>query len=261
MRRSELALLCVVLLGACDAEPAPHRGGRPGATHTRTRGNEPTPLPELDYVERVVGGARASDRLPTLVAIHGLGDTPEAFVELFAALPVPMRVVAPRAPHAWSEGSAWMTTRVRDGDETELGREVASSTEALVRLLERLRTRPDVDGRLLVSGFSQGGILTYAVTTARPDLVRAAFPIAGLLPRAQLDALRRAPAPAPPILALHGAADRTVPYDRDVVLVERLRALGWPVELATFADVRHVVPDVVRARLYAAIEGALRPTR
>jgi phospholipase/carboxylesterase len=249
--------LLAFFVAACDHAPST---SRPRTERARSEVRAPS-APLLDTVEFVTGGATASDRLPTLVAIHGLGDTPEAFSTLFDGLPVRARIVVPRAPMPWGEGFAWMTTRVRDGQESALAREIESSTARLVTLVEHIATRPDVESPVVLTGFSQGGILTFAVTLARPDLVRAAFPIAGLLPSSHMAALRTAPANAPQIRAFHGDADVVVPYARDVALVSALRERGYDASLTSYPGVRHVLVDQLRADLFAALAQALTPTR
>jgi phospholipase/carboxylesterase len=257
VRRSS-AILALLLFGlACER---PSRGDRARPTETRSASRETAP-PALTYVERVTAGAAAHARLPTIVAIHGLGDQPENFVTLFEAFPIPVRIVAPRAPTPWGDGFAWMTSRVRDGDEVTLAREIDASTARLVALLEVIVAREDVAGPVLLTGFSQGGILTYAITLARPDLVRAAFPIGGLLPSGRLTTLPSAQTGSPRIIAFHGDRDTIVPYARDVALVEALRTRGFDVTLETSEGVGHVIPERMQAGLYDALARALTPSR
>lgn len=252
MRRCSV-LLVVLVLTACHGAPA-REAPRPAR-------EAPAVEPALGFVEITTAGAPASARLPTILAIHGLGDTPESFAEIFRGFPVPARVIAPRAPTPWGEGFAWMTTRVRDGQEAELAREVDASAARLVALMERVAARRDVQGPLLVTGFSQGGILTYAVTLARPDLVRAAFPLAGLLPESRLPSLPRARPDAPSILAFHGEADVVVPYARDVALVNALHGRGHVVTLRSYPGVRHVLPEPLLEDLFEGMRAALTPSR
>ena len=77
MNRFDAIALACVLLG-CEARAT--RAEPPG----RDRPSSPAAAPAepLDYVERCVAST-CDASLPTLVVIHGLGDRPEAFVELF----------------------------------------------------------------------------------------------------------------------------------------------------------------------------------
>jgi phospholipase/carboxylesterase len=257
VRASFALALLAFIAAACDHAPSTPR---PRTERARSEVRAPS-VALLDTVEFVTGGAAATERLPALVAIHGLGDTPEAFATLFEALPVRARIIIPRAPVPWGEGFAWMTTRVRDGQESALAGEIEASTARLVTLVEHIAARPDVQGPVVLTGFSQGGILTFAVTLARPDLVRAAFPIAGLLPTSHMTALRTAPANAPPIRAFHGDADVVVPYARDVALVSALHDRGYDATLTSYPGVRHVLAAELRADLFTALGHALTPTR
>src|SRR4051812_29496342 len=52
----------------------------------------------FDYLEAVRGGARAAERLPMVVLIHGLGDAPRADWLDLVPQEVGARVIMPRAP-------------------------------------------------------------------------------------------------------------------------------------------------------------------
>src|SRR5215470_18519990 len=74
------------------------------ATAVAARAARPQPLP---YLEVVTGGAAADAELPLVIALHGRGDTAEAFAPLFRELPARARVAILRPPHPWDGGQAW----------------------------------------------------------------------------------------------------------------------------------------------------------
>lgn len=114
-------------------------------------------------------------------------------------------------------------------------------------------TRPS-RGKTIVTGFSQGGMLSFALAVRYPELVDAAIPISGFLP---MPLLPRAGARVATIRAMHGDADDLVPLARDEESIRALRALGADVALRTYPGVRHTMTATMGDDLSAAIAEAL----
>jgi len=233
------ALLCLalgVVLGArVDARPAPGSADR------------------LTFIEQVTAGAAPDAKLPMIIAVHGLGDRPERFARLMASFPVPARVIVPRGPTPHGRGYSWFPVRIPVVDDDPAM--VTGLTDSARRLAELARhlsqTRPTV-GRPIITGFSQGGMASFAVALHHPDAIRAAVPIAGALPTA----LWRGRG-GPPIIAIHGDADRVVPYRRGRSLVDALAARGLPARLITLPGVAHRIPPKARSAVYDALAESL----
>lgn len=232
MRLRGLSVALVALLVACRAEAVP------GAA---------TPL---RYVERVVGARSATIALPLIIALHGRGDRPEHFITLFERLPGAARVIAPAAPLPQGDGYSWFSVRVREGKPEVLDPEVdQAATQVAALIAEILRTRP-TRGRPIVTGFSQGGILSFTLASRHPEVVGLAIPIGGWLPPSLLPADGRG---VPPILALHGAQDRVVPYGATRVAVDALRARGVKIDLVTDPEAGHVITPLMAGAFYRAL--------
>lgn len=213
--------------------------------------------PPLGTVEVLTGGAKATDPLPLIIAIHGLGDTPEAFAGLVRDLGVPARVVVPRAPDAWGKGWSWFPVR-RTGASLDVRVEaIRASADRIASLIAAIRAQHPTRGKAIVLGFSQGGILSFVLAVRHPDAIALAVPLSGWLPK-ELAPTGRPPARAPPIVALHGEADTMLPVAPTRAAVEALRAAGWPVELRTWPGVGHAVPAPIRATMRALVEEAAR---
>lgn len=248
MNRFDAIALACVLLG-CEARAT--RAEPPG----RDRPSSPAAAPAepLDYVERCVAST-CDASLPTLVVIHGLGDRPEAFVELFTTLPTPARVIALRAPLVWGDGFAWFPYRSRTTSPETIAAALRSVVPRVLATIDRVCRVRSCQGDPVVAGFSQGGMASYALAALAPERFGAAFPVAGFL-AAGLD-----PIPAdhrPTIRAFHGGSDDIVSVDRDREGVDRLRAAGFDVDLRVEPDVRHTIPPVTREALLSAIAAAL----
>ncbi|MEQ1568185.1 MAG: alpha/beta fold hydrolase [Myxococcota bacterium] len=193
--------------------------------------------------------------LPLVVMVHGYGDRPESMLELVEACHLPARVVAPRGPelHPSGQGYSWYRiTLSADGVE----RDAAAVDAAADQLAEWIATQGPAE-KVVLSGFSQGGILSYTVAVRHPDRIDAAVPVAG----AVLPELRAVTAPpgAPPIRALHGRVDPLLSAAEARQGVEALRGRGWDAAITVFDGVAHQIPPEVHRALCAALSDAIAP--
>lgn len=204
----------------------------------------------LEYVERILGGAKADEPLPMIVAIHGLGGSPESFAELFSDLDVRARLILPAGPDPYVVGTSWFPLKPPD----EMLAGIRRSERLLADLLRSLPRSRATIGKPVVTGFSQGGILSFALAVFHPNEISAAIPVAGSL-RANYPA---PPLHPPPIRALHGTEDRVIHFDWATQTVAGLREKGWDVELEPFEGVAHVIPSAMRKALHDRLRRAVR---
>ena len=200
----------------------------------------------LHYVELIKGNARASDPLPMVVAIHGMGDEPRPdWVESFS---VPARIILPQAPKPYGFGYSWFTYRTADGEPEKLGYEIRKAAIQLAQaVVELTRKRPTI-GKPIVFGFSQGGMLSYALALHHPELFSHSFPISGFLPKPLWPKVRpKKPKDYPPIVSMHGTSDTVVPFDPDKRLISHLKRLGFKADLLVYDRVGHfITPEMFR---------------
>ena len=214
-------------------------------------------LAGVEYVEVITGGARAEEALPLVIAIHGLGDRPERFAGVLHGLRAPARVILPRAFDASGDGFSWFPVRARSKDVEGLAAGIAAATERLGPFVAALPAARPTIGRPIVTGFSQGGMLSFAFAVRYPREVAAALPIAGWLPPPLWPSQRPVEPRLPSITAFHGDADAVVRIEPTRAAVAHLQGLGYPVTLREHAGVAHEVPAAIRRELYEGIEAAI----
>lgn len=275
------AVTAVVLGGAGYAQPPSKRASlasspaRPVPAGTAVSGLNvvaqpaqvaaPQPLPSTNiyegmaFVEEIVGatgaGLDANAPLPLIVALHGLGDVPEHFIQVLRTLPLRARVAAARAPTPFAQGYAWLPPgRPRDIDER--AQPVSRAVERLTPAILALTAARPTCGRPMIVGFSQGAMVAYGLAASPRPAISAAFPIAGYLPPLLTPA--RVPAGAPRIVALHGTADSVVALRNDVVSVSGLALAGYVIELRRYPGTDHTVSPQMRTDLGELISNAAR---
>jgi phospholipase/carboxylesterase len=211
----------------------------------------------LYYIEVILGDADFDDPLPLVVLLHGRGDRPRVPGGPFAGAPTPMRLIMPRGPRPLGEGFSWLPVSITQGKTDVLAASLRARAHHVAALIETIRTSRPTVGRPIVAGFSQGGMLAFAVGLHRPDVVGHAFPLAGwvpppLMPEASPPEHRRTP-----MRSLHGDADPIIPIGPTREVVARLSELGWSIDLLEFAGVGHVMTREMNATFEGWLEAAL----
>jgi phospholipase/carboxylesterase len=213
----------------------------------------------LEYLEIVTGGATAGESLPVVVAIHGLGDNPASFRLLLDDLPVRARVVFPRGPmpHG-SDGFSWFEFRADDEDgAAELGAGIRVAADRVAKLIVAVTAKTSAPSRAVVCGFSQGGMLSFALAASHPELVSTAVPLAGYLPTTLWPRERPKSKPLPKLVALHGEKDPLIPADSARWSVEALRGNGYDATLTTYPGVGHALSPPMRSALETTVVAAV----
>jgi phospholipase/carboxylesterase len=264
---------CDAPRGPAAAPPAPTRASAPERTVDPSALEGP-PAPAaveappwrrgeaagIEFIEWMGGDAEFEDVVPIVVAIHGLGDAPENFVHLVEGFDTPSRFIVPRAIDPHGEGWSWFPVRARDPDVEALSRGIADAADKIAAALRALEVPTPNSGGLVVTGFSQGGMLSFTLATRHPELFTAAIPVGGWLPPPlYLDDSGRE-APYPWIVALHGDADPAVRIEPTRESVRHLSELGVDATLHEYPGVRHAIPPAMRAELHRLLRRAVGDT-
>jgi phospholipase/carboxylesterase len=241
-----LALVAALLL-ACNpapvAAPVPAEPATPAVAPQRAL---------LSHEILLTSGATEEQALPLLVAVHGMGSRPERFAGAFEALGVPARVILPLAPHPTaSGGGSWFEFRRGDPDRDAFGARVHEACEDVVALMDWAEERYPTLGDPVITGFSQGGMVSFAVAAGWPDEVAAALPVGGDMALGLVP--REAPEDAPPIVAFHGTADEVVPVGPVQEAVQALGGAGFEVDLHSYEGVGHGISPAMRQDWHAAL--------
>ncbi len=203
----------------------------------------------------MTGGAQASDRLPLIVALHGLGDSPENFISLYTEMGLRARIAAAAGLDPMGDGYSWFPSRAGT-PHADWVAGIRRAADALVPEIRRVARENPTCGLPVVTGFSQGGMLSYAVV-ARPDGgVSAALPSRAPAARATARGARHR-GMLFAVYAFHGTADARVPFASDREANEAFRAVGYHAELREYAGIGHNIPPGMQSDLQARLRTVL----
>ena len=262
----------VIALVACDgpterpslpaAATAPPKASTTAGEAQRESQHQAEPssieLAGIHALVKRTGGAAEHAELPLIVAIHGLGDRAERFA-LLATYPAPARVLLPRGLSEDGSVYSWFPSRVGvcDFDEAELSQGIRASADQLAKFIAAAASRFPTRGRPIVTGFSQGGMLSFTLAAHHPDTISAAIPVAGWLPAPLLqgagNTAEGGDGKLPPIVALHGDADPLLRVEPTRDSVRGLRQAGYDVRLVEYPGVKHSVSPAMLRELHSTL--------
>ena len=202
---------------------------------------------------------------PTVIALHGWGASAHdlfglaPFFQGGAALTIcpqgPLRV--PIAPGY--EGHGWFPiTGGRPSDPGELAR----AADLLRRFVDEALERYPVERRKVVLlGFSQGGVLAYELALRDPSRYVGLVALYSWLPEALVPVTRLQEHEGFPTLVVHGTEDPMIPVDRGRESRDRLQKLGVALSYREFEMGHEIRPEALREVLTWLDEKALQPIR
>jgi polyhydroxybutyrate depolymerase len=175
-------------------------------------------LIQRQYLVMTPADSPSGRRLPVVMVLHGLGFDRVSISKTadWAAAVARDQFIAvfPQGVlNSWNAGPCCPPASLARVDDVGF----------LDRVVGELTRRPDVDRkRLYLTGFSNGGIMTYTMACARPRTFAAVAPMAGS------NVSGCAPAVPVSLLHMHGDPDPTVPYDGQVTLSQLLSSADFP---------------------------------
>jgi len=189
----------------------------------------------LTFLERPAAGAGAPS---LLVLMHGVGSNEQDLFGLAPYVPPHFHVLSLRAPFVLGPGSfAWFEFDVRpDGSRSIDGEQEQASRQALTREIavhaERLGVPP---ARVLVGGFSQGGIMALSLLLTEPAHMHGAFALhSRLLPEVLTLAAPAAELAGKQLWVSHGLQDMVIPLAQAQRIREHFGALPVTLDGADF---------------------------
>jgi phospholipase/carboxylesterase len=191
----------------------------------------------------------ADDHAPLIVGMHGRGGSPERFSRVLQDYEGRVEIALAQAPTRYGDGWSWLPG-THDLNDSQFVVAFDNAEKQLWQGISELAA----GRRVFVTGFSQGGMLSYALAARHPREIAYAFPISGAAPP---QFFPRNHEPAAPVYALHGSSDEMIEVQLARDTVGAFRAEGAKAELHEFAGVGHDMPREVREDLLSHLRTAV----
>jgi phospholipase/carboxylesterase len=190
---------------------------------------------------------KAKQNYPTVVALHGQGTDAHDLVPLVESLGFDdMLVIAPRAPRLFKLGGgyAWY-------DLSEEGIPDPSSFRESLRLLQeflmQIRKGYPIDPtEIILLGFSQGAVMSYAAGLLNPIGVQGIVALSGYIPSRSNLSIQWNELKGFPVFISHGAYDELIPIKLGKESADLLRKAGATVTYREYAMGHQVTEDTLR---------------
>ncbi|CAL1238886.1 alpha/beta hydrolase [Candidatus Methylocalor cossyra] len=189
----------------------------------------------------------------TVIWLHGLGADGHDFEPLAAELQLPAALGvrfllphAPRRPVSINAGTlmrAWYDIVSPDLSFAPDRPGIQASRQAVARLAEREMARGIPPERIVLAGFSQGGVIALETMAHHPQPWGGVIALSTYV--ALPDTLPAAPRPVPIFMA-HGTLDTVVPYTLGAAGRALLEAKGYAVEWHTYPMPHSVCWEEIR---------------
>jgi len=169
---------------------------------------------------------------PLLLLLHGVGSNEEDLFSLAPYLDERFLVVSARAPFALDYGGyGWFRIEFTPGGMSADVEQAKKSLAMLPAFVDELIGAYGADRRrVYLAGFSQGAMMSLALTLTRPEKIAGVAAMSGRLPRQVLELEPDAEALAgKPFLVTHGLYDPVLPVENGRAARDYLSRL--PVDL------------------------------
>ena len=204
---------------------------------------------ELLYTAHVPGG---DGPFPTVIALHGFGASAHDLIGLAPILHGGRAIVlCPQGPAAveigpkMPPGYAWFPmSGGRPPDRTAVG-----MSQGLIEIFidDACRRYPVDPKKLVLAGFSQGGLMAYLIALNDPDRYAGLLAMSSWLPDELASEIEPRPAHERlPTLVLHGSEDPMIPIDRAYASRDALLRLKVPVGIREYPMGHEIKPEALR---------------
>jgi len=186
----------------------------------------------------------SSKPAPLIVALHGYGGSAAGMIRAWTNVAAQFGaiLIAPEALDPAGNGHSWT---------------VSYESEYLVlHAIEEARKKHNIDARRIVlTGFSQGGLTTFNVALAHPDLFAGAVPISGFYDPRVAPVPNKPGTKLPRFAILNGEFDNEV--DNNRATAKLFEKIGSPVMVNIYKGAGHAFPPKIDQDLGAAIQFVL----
>lgn len=187
--------------------------------------------------------ASVSEDQVLLILLHGMGSNEDDLLGMASFFPANYYVVSARAPFTLQTGSyQWYqstsTPTQFDGQSADLKK----SREMILNLVLSTQKKLGIQANhTIISGFSQGAVMSYEMAIAYPDLMAGIGAFSGTVLHSTQQKSPKQGHNIPAIFIGHGEADNRIPLWAAEASDDWLKTMGFDPEYHTYAGLPHSI--------------------
>lgn len=162
-------------------------------------------LEGFSYVEEVRLAEKNDKSIPVMIVFHYSGGSASSALQDYVDIAVPVRIIAPIGNYPKRAGRSYFPPdyyTLDSATQVSVAKRTVDSLAVFIKAV--MKGNP---GKVIVSGISQGGDLSWLLAVHHPQLVKAALPFAAFIHRQAWDAILKMPANPTPIYLFQGDDD------------------------------------------------------
>lgn len=202
----------------------------------------------LEHVLRA--SSLTKEKAPTIIMLHGYGSDENDLFSFASAIDEKYLIVSARAPIPMQPyGNAWYAITYEPGNEKFINDEQAVDSRDIIakfidEVVENYYADPD---NIILLGFSQGAILSYAVALSYPEKVSRVVAMSGYIHHTMLkENFEKGDFSRLKFYCSHGSVDEVVPVEWDRKTKPFLEGLNIEVKYSEFPVGHGVSPENFR---------------
>lgn len=139
------------------------------------------PPSALKYLVRPIENNNGNNDATLCILLHGIGSNKEDLFSFSAYLPKTLFVISAQAPNPYYSGYAWYNLNIF-GDQIQSDLvEAKESLQLIHSFIEECKNYYNLKGKVILMGFSQGAIMSYAYAAHYPNQVKEVFAMSGYI--------------------------------------------------------------------------------
>lgn len=190
----------------------------------------------FQYLEVVKNTTAIEADLPVIIGFHYSSSTPQEAVNDYDQITGPVRIILPQGNFKKRAGYTYFPTDYYAKDtltQISISKQTLDSVAAFVKSIgEKYKRKPSV------AGFSQGGDISFLLAIYYPELITAAFPLAGFVHRQRIEDCKTHAQKSVPILIYQGEDDKIVSAVYSKRSVQELSKY-FSISIKTYPDLGH----------------------
>lgn len=174
--------------------------------------------------------------LPVIIGFHYSSSTPQEAIGEYDQIKEPVRLIFPQGNFHKRSGFSYFPPDYYSKDsltQVNLSKITLDSIAGFVRAIGKKYNRKPI-----VAGFSQGGDISFLLAIYYPELITAAFPLAGFVHRQRMEEGKLHAQKTVPILLYQGEDDKIVPVRYSHRAVQQLSPY-FSISIKTYPGLGH----------------------